>query len=399
MTRRNGPVRQAGQATLGVVSIAPALLDQATTDTSPPAWLALGGYTAVVVAALAVRRRWPLAVFCVILGVLAGVEVGSAAEEVRLSSLVVLPPAFALYTVGVHSPQRRSAAALLIGGALVAAGLLINHATAPQGWRGGSDVLAFVAVLPVAWALGMAARGHRALLVAAEQRAEDAGRRQQLLAEQAAAAERVRIARDMHDVVAHSLTLLVVHAETVRARSDELPPWARERVDALAAAGRQATGEMRDLLGVLRDGTLSTAPRSPIPTLAGLPALMETARHSGNPVTFTTTGPVDELPRAVQLAGYRIVQESLSNARRHASGADVAIRLDAGPDHVDLDITSGAPSRPAVPAPGPGLGLSGLAERVAALSGDLRAGPTPDGGFRLRATIPRSPGGPHDATR
>ncbi|TDC75981.1 histidine kinase dimerization/phosphoacceptor domain-containing protein, partial [Actinomadura sp. 7K507] len=256
MTRQNEPARRAGQAVVGAVSVAPALLDQATTDTSAAAWTALGGYAVVAVAALAVRRRWPLTVFCVIFAVLAGVEIASAAGQARLSSLSVLPPAFALYAVGAHSPRRRSTAALAIGGAVVAAGMLINHATAPQEWRGGSDVLALVAVLPVAWALGVAARGHRALLAAAEQRAEDADRRTRLEAEQAAAAERVRIARDMHDVVAHSLTLLVVHAETVRARSDDLPPWARERVDALAAAGRQATGEMRDLLGVLRDGTV-----------------------------------------------------------------------------------------------------------------------------------------------
>jgi signal transduction histidine kinase len=265
--------------------------------------------------------------------------------------------------------------------------LVVNHVTAPQGWRGGSDVLAFVAVLPVAWALGVAARGDRALLAAAEQQVEDGRRERHLLAERAAVAERVRIARDMHDVVAHSLSLLVMHAETVRARSGELPPWAREGIDALAAAGRRSTGEMRDLLGVLREGTVAS-PRRPVPTLGEMDGLVQTARDCGNPVSLTTTGPLDELPRPVQLAGYRIVQESLSNARRHAPGAEVTVRLDASMSRLELEITSGPASRPIAPVPGSGLGLAGLAERVNALGGDLRAGPTREGGFRVGAAIP-----------
>ncbi|MFC5744338.1 sensor histidine kinase [Actinomadura rugatobispora] len=398
MSRKNA-VTVAGRRALGVAAVAPALVDQATTDTSAAAWLALGGYTVVAVAALAGRRRRPLTVFCTVLTVLAGVEVGAAAAEVKLSSLAVLPPAFALYAVGAYSPRNRSTAALFIGALLVAAGLVVNHATAPQGWRGGSDVLALVAVLPVAWALGVAARSHRVLLAAAEQRAEDARREQRLRAEQAAAAERVRIARDMHDVVAHSLTLLVVHAETVRARSGELPPWARERVDSLAAAGRQATEEMRDLLGVLRDGTAATAPRAPAPSLSGLDALVRTAGDSGNPVTLTTTGPLDAPPRPVQLAAYRVVQESLSNARRHAPGAPVTVRVDAGTTKIDVEVGSGPPPGPVRPVPGSGMGLAGLTERVAAVGGELSAGPMTGGGFRVTATLPYSWEGRRHALR
>ncbi|WP_345337003.1 sensor histidine kinase [Actinomadura viridis] len=379
----------------GLVAMVPAVIDQATTDTSAAAWAALAGYGVVAAAGLAVRRHRPLAVFGVILAVLAVVEVAGAAAEVKLSGLAVLPVGFALYAVGAYSPRRRSIAAGVLGGVLIAGGLLVNHLTAAEEWRGGSDVLAYVAVLPVAWSLGVAAHSRRALLAAAEGRAADARAHQHLLAEQAAAAERVRIARDMHDVVAHSLTLLVVHAETLRARSDRLPPWARTGVDDLAAAGRQATAEMRDLLGVLRDDTGGIAPRSPAPTLAGLDELADTARRSGNPVTLAVTGPAGRLPRPVQLAGYRVVQECLSNARRHAPGADVDIRLDTGAPGIDLEITSGPPRGP-VPGPdsaaGSGLGLAGLAERVIALGGHLSAGPTAGGGFRVAATIPATEG-------
>ncbi|MEU5988761.1 histidine kinase [Spirillospora sp. NPDC047418] len=377
-----------GEAALGTAAVVPALIDQVTTDTSAAAWAALAGYSGVAVGCLALRRHRPLIAFGVLLAVLAGVEVAAASAETKLSGLTVLPVAFALYAAGAYAAPRRSAAALVLGAALVAAGLAANHLTAPEDWRGGSDVVAYVAALPVAWALGVAARGHRGLLAAAERRAADARREQHLLAERAAAAERVRIARDMHDVVAHSLTLLVVHAETVRARSDELPPWARDRVDALAAAGRQAGGELRELLRVLRDGGTAAAPRAPAPTLAGLPALVDAARTAGNPTTLTVTGEVSALPRTVQLTGYRVVQEALANARRHAPGADVAIRVDAGGPDVRIEVDSGASAADVPPSPGAGIGLPGLQERLAALGGGLDAGAVPEGGFRVAATIP-----------
>ncbi|QKW40138.1 two-component sensor histidine kinase [Actinomadura sp. NAK00032] len=390
-------LRQAGaEAALAAAAVAPALIDQATTDTSAAAWTALAGYGTVALGCLALRRHRPLTAFGVLLAVLAAVQVATASAEVKLSGLTVLPVAFALYAAGAYSAPRRSAAALLLGGALVAGGLAANHLTAPEGWRGGSDVLAYVAALPVAWALGVAARGHRGMLLAAERRAADARREQHLLAEQAAAAERVRIARDMHDVVAHSLTLLVVHAETVRARSGELPPWARERVDAMAAAGRQATSEMRELLQVLRDGGTAAAPRAPAPTLAGLPALVDAARTAGNPTSLTVTGDMAQLPRNVQLTGFRVVQEGLTNARRHAPGAEVAVRVDAGGHDIRIEVDSGAPDGEVIPAPGAGIGLPGLEERLAALGGALDAGATPGGGFRVAATIPL---GVRDAVR
>jgi signal transduction histidine kinase len=398
MTSMDAPeLRKAGaEAALAAAAVAPALIDQATTDTSSAAWTALGGYGAVALGCLALRRHRPLTAFGVLLAVLAAVQVAAASAEVKLSGLTVLPVAFALYAAGAYSAPRRSAAALLLGGALVAGGLAANHLTAPEGWRGGSDVLAYVAALPVAWALGVAARGHRGMLLAAERRAEDARREQHLLAERAAAAERVRIARDMHDVVAHSLTLLVVHAETVRARSGELPPWARERVDAMASAGRQATGEMRELLRVLRDGGTGAAPRAPAPTLAALPALVDDARTAGNPTSLTVTGDVADLPGNVQLTGYRVVQEGLANARRHAPGAEVAVRVDVEGPGVRIEVGSGAPAGDAPAAPGTGIGLPGLRERLAALGGALDAGATPGGGFRVAATIPL---GARDAVR
>ncbi|TDC59235.1 two-component sensor histidine kinase, partial [Streptomyces hainanensis] len=203
----------------------------------------------------------------------------------------------------------------------------VNHATAPDGWRGGSDVLALLAPLPAAWALGLAARGRREELVAAERRAEEARLAQEWREERAATGERLRIARDMHDVVAHSLTLLVVHAETMRARGGELPEWASRSVDAMAAAGRQTTAELRELLGYLRGSAAAreAAPRDPAPRLGAVPELVEAARRAGTPVSLSLPADAELLPGAVQSAGYRIVRECLANARRHAPGAPVRV--------------------------------------------------------------------------
>lgn len=342
----------------------------------------------IVVAGLWVRRRWPLPAFAAILLALTVAEIWVASAAAELSTLAVLPVAFALYAVGAYASVRASAAAVLGGAAVVAAGLWVNNLTAPEGWRGGSNVVAVVAPLPMAWALGVAARGHRAMLAAAEQRADDALREQDALVERAAQAERVRIAREMHDLVAHSLSLLVVHAETVRARSGELPAWARTQIDALASAGRQATTEMRDLLRVLRDGPEPAAPRLPAPTLAALNQLVEEIRAAGNPVTLTTAGDLDAPARSLQLAGYRVVQESLANARRHAPGAAVHIRVEITADQARVEVTCAPPLPGTAPAPGTGMGLPGMHGRVTAVGGHLRAGPASEGGFAVRAVLP-----------
>ncbi|UED83925.1 sensor histidine kinase [Streptomyces profundus] len=390
MSDASEPRRAAGPADAAIVpaALVPALIDQATTDTSGAAWLGLGLYCAVAAVALTVRRRWPLTALGCLLTALATAEVVLAASETKLSPLAVLPLAFALYAVGAHTPPRRSVLALAGGAALTLIGVGVNHATAPDGWRGGSDVLALVAPLPAAWALGLATRGRRDLLAAAERRADDAQRDQRLHAERAAAAERGRIARDMHDVAAHSLTLLVVHAETLRARAGELPPWAREDIDAMAAAGRRATAEMRELLGVLRDETGRAAPRGPAPDLGGLPALVREAERAGTPVLLRLALELDRLGKPAQLAAYRLFQECLANARRHAPGAPVTLAGQVADGLARLGVHCGAPPAGHTPTPGAGSGLIGLRERVTALGGALAAAPAEDGGFEVTATLP-----------
>ncbi|UGQ13435.1 histidine kinase [Yinghuangia sp. ASG 101] len=369
-------------------ALVPPLIDQATTDGSSGAWLAVGLWGVATAGGLVGRRQRPLAAYALVLVALVVAEVACAAADRSLSPLVVLPLAFALYAVGAHTRFDRAALALGAGALAIALGVVANHATAEGDRRGGSDVLAVLAPLPAAWALGVATRNRQQLLAVTQQRALEAEREQHRRAEQAAADERTRIARDMHDIAAHSLTLLVVHAETLRARSSDLPPWAREGIDAIAAAGRQAGGEMRELLGVLRDHTGEIAPRRPAPQLADLPRLVADARKAGTPVTLDAPAEVAEIAKPVQLAAYHVVQEHLANARRHAPGAAATVTLAVADGRLTVDAYCAPPPSDRTGPGGAGTGLIGLRERVGVLGGLLDAGRTDDGGFGLRAVIP-----------
>jgi signal transduction histidine kinase len=202
--------------------------------------------------------------------------------------------------------------------------------------------------------------------------------------------ERTRIAREMHDVVAHHMSLIAVQAETAPYRRDDLSEGAKEEFAALSAAAREALNDVRRLLGVLRsDGP---AERSPQPKLADVAALVEASRRAG--VSIDLSMPVDDgtqISHAVGLCAYRIVQEALANAGRHAPGAWVQVAVERDPDVLRLDIVNGPPATDA-PAPDdsgrPGHGLVGMRERVALLGGSLSAEPNILGGFAVSAVLP-----------
>jgi signal transduction histidine kinase len=387
--RRTGWRLRAADAGLVVLTVCPPLLLQPSADGSARAWWLLAAFEVVAAVALLVRRRWPLTAFLVLTGALVAAVTGGAAAGTKLTPLVCLSLAVALYGVGsLCESWRRAALTALGGSALVAAGVWINHLTTTAGaFRGGADVVAILAPMPLAWATGFAARNHRAHLAATERRVEDVVREQRLREHQAAQRERVRIAGEMHDVVAHSLTLLVVQAETLRARRDELPDWARAQADGLAGAGRQAGGELRDLLRILRDPD-DPAPLIPVPGAGELPGLLERSRAAGTPVDARIEADVAALARPAQLAVYRIVQESLTNARRHSPGAPVRITIAEDAGSVRCEIVNARPAEPGEPSWGTGLGLVSMRERVDVLGGELRTGPTADGGFRVVATLP-----------
>ncbi|MFD7813874.1 sensor histidine kinase [Streptomyces sp. NPDC059785] len=391
--------RWGADAGLVALTLLPPLLSQPYVDISAPAWSSLLGYEAVAALVLVVRRRWPVTAFVTGFAALLAALVGSAGADAKLTPLVFVSLAVLFHSLGSHCASWPRTVLALLGGALLAAlGLWVNWLTADaREFRGGLDVLAALAPMPLVWAMGFGARSRRALLAAAEQRAAEARRAQLLEAAQATQRERARIAREMHDVVAHSLTLLVVYAETLRARGGELPEWARTQVDGLAAAGRQSGGELRDLLRMLRDPA-EAAPLQPVPGIGDLDALLDSHRAAGGTVDvrMTTEAPagavtgvaLESLPGPVQTAVYRVVQEALANARRHAPGAPVRIAVDADAGRLRCEVENGRGVRRGTAGAGIGLGLVSMRERVAALGGELTAGPTDDGGFRVAATLP-----------
>jgi signal transduction histidine kinase len=246
-----------------------------------------------------------------------------------------------------------------------------------------SATVVFTAAAIVLDSVGSRLRVQRAL--AAQTVHADAERARRAVLE-----ERTRIARELHDVVAHHLSLIAVQAETAPYRLGELPEPARAEFGSMSGVAREALTEMRRLLGVLRQD--QPAGLAPQPQLADLPGLVDTARRAGVNVELSVPDELDKVPPGVGICAYRIVQESLSNASQHASGAAVTVAVDHDARAVQLRVANG-PGVPAVrPQDAPerdrGHGLTGMRERVALLGGSLSAGPTPAGGFMVSAVLP-----------
>jgi signal transduction histidine kinase len=200
--------------------------------------------------------------------------------------------------------------------------------------------------------------------------------------------ERSRIARELHDVVAHHMSLIAVRAETAPYRLSGLPESALAEFGSLSDVAREAMTDMRRLLGVLRYD--QPAPLAPQPRLADLPALVDAARRAGVSVELSVPSALDQVPSGVGVCAYRIVQESLSNASQHSPGAAVTVSVDHDAGAVLLRVANGpgGPADLSANDTGPGHGLTGMRERVSLLGGSLSAGPAPDGGFVVSAVLP-----------
>ena len=277
------------------------------------------------------------------------------------------------------------------------------------------DAIVQAFIFGAAWAVGTLARQRRVALAAAASRAERAEASVVEAAATAAMAERVRIARELHDVVSHHVSLMAVQAETVGALLPARPEAAATSADQIGSTARAAMTELRRLLGVLRfkDNEDPERPRlTPVPTLSRLGELTDAIREAGLQVTSETCGPATPLPPGVDLTAYRIIQEALTNAVRHAPGATATVRVTYAPSHVSVEVTNspraavapaggsagrgsagrgsaGPVTPPGLARPvGPGYGLAGIAERVASCGGTLSLGPTADGGFVVRVRLP-----------
>ena len=261
------------------------------------------------------------------------------------------------------------------------------------------DAIVQACIFGAAWPIGTLSRHRRAALAEAASRAARAEASLDAAAARAAAAERVRIARELHDVVAHHVSLMAVQAEAVGALLPARPDEASRSADLIAGTARQAMTELRRLLGVLRFSSSDQNPSSertvltPAPSLSRLDELIDVMRGAGLEVSLTAgSGP--PLPPGVDLTAYRIVQEALTNARRHAPGSAAAVTVAYEVGHVTVEVTNTAPRTAADPAsvadPGGGHGLAGIAERVASCGGSLSLGPGPDGSFTVTAQLPLS---------
>lgn len=339
-----------------------------------PAWL----FDLLLVTPLAVRRRWPVGVFALI-GVVALVQwlTGTLAQ----GDLAVL---IALYTVGVYEYRLR-----LIVLTLAAAEVGVVLATlrwAPIG-HGLTTALLLTGTVTAAWVAGVYVRLRREYLAAVVDRAVTAERERDSRAQLAVAAERARIAREMHDVVAHSLSVMIALNDGAAATVLQDPHEARVVNQQASAVGRQSMVEMRRLLGVLRTG--EQAQLLPQPGSSELYSLIDQVRAAGLPVELAVSGLPDIAPPGAQLAVHRIVQESLTNVLKHApQAAHTLVRLDYLPDRIDVEITNehqtplSEPDEVEV-----GQGLVGMRERAAVYGGQVHAGRGTDGSWRVSARL------------
>ncbi|MFG2644625.1 sensor histidine kinase [Streptomyces sp. NPDC048370] len=333
----------------------------------PPATWSAYGLTTLTVLPLVWRRRAPLAVLLAILATstLYELAVEGPGQPLPYTGLVIV------HTIAALAPpwQRRATVLLLV--VAVPVSVWLNTGSARE--------LTFsLFVFAAAYVFGR--------LTDARQRAH------RVEAERAAARERARIAREMHDILSHAVSLMVVQAEAGPVAVRAAPERAEAAFDAISATGRDAMEQLRRMLGVLRDGTEGAEPpREPQPDLGGLPALVERVRASGLDVTYRTTGGVRALPVAVGATVHRIVQEALTNVVKHAGARTAAVRLayEDGVLEVVVSDDGRGPRRGARPAGGEGHGLVGIRERAAAHGGTAVTGPGPDGrGFEVRVELP-----------
>jgi signal transduction histidine kinase len=244
-----------------------------------------------------------------------------------------------------------------------------------------SATIIFTAVVIAVESIGSRLRAQRSLATQTERAEAERARR-------AVLEERTRVARELHDVVAHHMSLIAVRAETAPYRLTGLPESARDEFSSLSEVAREALAEMRRLLGVLRHD--EPAALAPQPQLTDLPALVDAARRSGVPVELSLPPAPGQVPAGVGVCAYRIVQESLSNASQHAPGAPIAVSVTHDSGAILLTVANGPGGHP-VPSGNerrPGHGLTGMHERVALLGGSLSAAPAPDGGFVVSAVLP-----------
>lgn len=357
---------------VGVAPLVPALQSQGTRlgdlPDRPLDVLAVG-VVALQSAPLAVRRRWPAVCFAL---VVAGFTLDQLLGYHSVAG-VALP--FALVSTGAHLDRFRRSTAVLGLASYVPLAVALDRR---GGGEGLSGYVTFLLLMVAAWCVGAWLRQTRA--AEAEHRTH--------AAESARAAERTRIARELHDVVTHHVTAMVVQAEAARYRTGD-PAALDETLTAVTDTGRRAITDLRHLLGVLDPGhgTTPTTDRR-TPPAGDLAALVERTRRAGQPVEYVQEGEPPAGAGSAEAAAFRVVQEALTNALKHAHGSATTVRVRHGREAVTVEVSTDGSGSPSGAPAGGGRGLLGLRERVDVLGGELVAGPQPGGAFVVRARIP-----------
>jgi signal transduction histidine kinase len=331
---------------------------------------------------LAVRRRWPTAVFGIV----------AAASVVYYAAGYPDGPGWvglfvALYTLTAYGDGRRSLRIAAGSLAVLAVVWLLTADLSPP--DGAGWVFFRIGTAVMAAALGESVRMRRVLAAEAQERADWAERTREEEARRRADAERLRIAREVHDTVAHAIAIINVQAGVTAHVLDKRPRQARETLVTIEQTSARALRELRATLGVLTDATDDR--RSPTPGLGQVEELAGMAREAGLDVKVEVDLPPGELPGAVDIAAYRILQESITNVIRHAGPARVSVSVAGGVDDVRIRVVDNGRGASRPSADGAGRGIVGMRERCELLGGHLTAGPRPAGGFEVRACLPVQP--------
>jgi len=384
-------LRPADWVALDVVAAAAFAVVFVVGSTRPAYGLPIGvAYLLALVSTLpaAVRRIWPLPVLgAVLAGSVAAQAIGTGKDP----SVVV---AFVLYVVALRYPRRTVTAILagvlvLTAGATVAGGVALGQ---DQAGVVAARIVASAVLVTAGVVLGSAVRAQRAYRAGLQEQAERRVQAQLADARRAVAEERLRIARELHDVVAHSLSLIALQAGVGHYVAGARPEEAARTLASIETASRTAMGEMRRLLGVLRDDR-SGADLAPAPGLADVGQLITGTADAGVRVQLEIRGARRPVPPGVDLAAYRIIQEALTNVVKHARTTAARVVVTYADDAMCLEITDDGHGAPAAAvAASAGHGIAGMAERVSLFGGEFHAGPLPGRGFRVAARLPVDPG-------
>ncbi|MBL1086501.1 two-component sensor histidine kinase [Streptomyces actinomycinicus] len=327
---------------------------------------------------LAARRRYPLAQFVAVLG--AALAIGSSA-----SWITVLACVMGAYSAVVYSRYRIAAIAVLVIAAALSGVAFRNADPVLPGWSSPGFVLL------VAGMLASLVRYLQLRLASSRDRVTRLQEAQEEATRRAVEEERARIAAELHDIVTHNVSVMVIQAGAARKVMDVVPEQSKEALLTVEASGRAAMAELRHVMGLLAapdherpDGL------EPQPGLAQLDALVARVRATGTPVTIEVSLPPEPLSPGVDLAAYRVVQEALTNTIKHARDAEASVAIRYTDDCLEIEVTDTGGAKDSPPVESNGRGHMGLRERLAVYQGELTAGPTNAGGYRVTARIPRS---------